>query len=483
MQPSDRRFQQISATCPLCDAKEIAYEFVVAGVAYSQCAACVLLFANPCPLPTSLIPTLETLAAVRQAVRLAPRYAGSQIRRAAIVGEVELSSIETLPVLSLAELEKESAPYDLVIALGGIERASDPHEFLQRIRGKLHDHGTLALLYPSVSSRAAVSQRDRWATFHQKIGYFFNPDTIQLLATRSGYGDFLSFVDAHETGNLVDGDMRKWFEMGALTLCRPVTRQNARLLSVIFPVYNERDTVEESLQRVLRKQIRDVQIEVIVVESNSTDGSREIVERYRDHPRVRVVYEDRPQGKGHAVRVGLQHAAGEVILFQDADLEYDVGDYDSLVTPLFELKRNFVLGSRHDALGQAWKIRSFEKQPGLSSVVNLAHLGFLWMFNTIYRQSLQDPFTMYKVFRRDCLYGLSFHCNRFDFDYEINIKLLRKGYQPIEIPVNYASRPFSEGKKVSFFRDPPTWVRAMLKLRNAPLYDLAEPGSGNDRLR
>jgi hypothetical protein len=103
-------------------------------------------------------------------------------------------------------------------------------------------------------------------------------------------------------------------------------------------------------------------------------------------------------------------------------------------------------------------------------MMNLAHLGLLTMFNTLYGQTLFDPFTMYKVFRRDCLHGLAFECNRFDFDYEINIKLIRKGYQPIELPVNYRSRGFGEGKKVAFFKDPPTWVKAMLKLRRSPLY-------------
>ena len=105
----------------------------------------------------------------------------------------------------------------------------------------------------------------------------------------------------------------------------------------------------------------------------------------------------------------------------------------------------------------------------------MAHVALLAMFNGLYKQSLRDPFTMYKVFRRDCLYGLTFECNRFDFDYEINIKLLRKGYRPLEIPVNYESRSFKEGKKVSFFRDPPTWVRAMLRLRRSPLYPSLNP--------
>jgi len=397
------------------------------------------------------------------ALRLAERYAGSRPLRTAIVGYIEDATVENLSVLSPASLENEDAPYDLIVVLGGIERAPVPYELLQRVKNKLHAHGVLALLYPSLSSRTALSRWDQWIAFHARLGFFFTPDTIQLLATRCGYGDFLSFVDARDVRAGDDRDVWRWFGAGALMLCRPLARQNTGLLSVIFPVYNERATVEESLQRVLRKDIPGVQIEIIIVENGSTDGSRDILERYRNHPRVRLVHEDVARGKGHAVRIGLQHASGEVILFQDADLEYDVEDYDALVAPLFEMKRNFVLGSRHDARGTGWKIRHFQDQPGLSAASNLAHRCLLSMFNSMYGQSLRDPFTMYKVFRRDCLYGLSFECNRFDFDYEITIKLIRKGYRPIELPVNYQSRSFREGKKVSFLRDPPTWIRASSK--------------------
>jgi hypothetical protein len=89
----------------------------------------------------------------------------------------------------------------------------------------------------------------------------------------------------------------------------------------------------------------------------------------------------------------------------------------------------------------------------------------------MYWQSLNDPFSMYKVFRRDCLYGLTFECNRFDFDFELVIKLLRKGYRPVEIPVNYRSRSLSEGKKVTVLGDPLTWLRALVRFRFQHLYE------------
>jgi len=253
---------------------------------------------------------------------------------------------------------------------------------------------------------------------------------------------------------------------------RPKPYPSTPLLSVIVPVYNERATVAELLDQVLAKSIEGVNIEVIAVESNSTDGSREIVRTYEKHPRVRVILEDKPRGKGFAVRTALQVAQGDVVLFQDADLEYDVNDYDALIAPILQHRSNFVLGSRHTETNSSWKIRSFVDSPALSAYFNFGHALLLWMFNVVYSQNLTDPFTMFKVFRRECLYGLRFECDRFDFDNEIVIKLLRKGYKPLELPVNYVSRSIQEGKKVTLFLDPLRWIRALLKFRKAPLYNL-----------
>ena len=226
----------------------------MAGVAYSRCRACSLLFANPTPPPAALPLTADARRMVGIALRLAERYAGSRPLRTAIVGYIEEPAVENLPVLSPANLENEDAPYDLIIVLGGIEQAPDPYELLQRIKNKLHAHGVLALFYPSLSSRTALLRWDQWIAFHARLGFFFTPDTIQLLATRCGYGDFLSFVDARDVRVGDDRDVRRWFETGALMLCRPLARQNTGLLSVIFPVYNERATVElDGVAQILEK--------------------------------------------------------------------------------------------------------------------------------------------------------------------------------------------------------------------------------------
>ena len=125
-----------------------------------------------------------------------------------------------------------------------------------------------------------------------------------------------------------------------------------------------------------------------------------------------------------------------------------------------------MLGSRH--LGD-WKLRRFSDQLALATLFNLGHLLFVTLLNVLYGQRLRDPFTMYKVFRRDCLHGLTFECNRFDFDFELVIKLIRAGYTPLELPVNYESRSLRDGKKVSILRDPPTWLWALIKFRCSPL--------------
>ena len=225
------------------------------------------------------------------------------------------------------------------------------------------------------------------------------------------------------------------------------------------------------MDRLIAKSIAGVNIEIVLVESNSTDGTREDAERYGAHPRVRLILQDRPRGKGNAVRAGLAASRGDVVLFQDADLEYDIDDYDDLVAPLLAYRRNFVIGSRHvvEGTGSGRSGSSTTRRRSQRSSTSATSF-FLGLFNFMYRQRLKDPFSMFKVFRRDCLHGLTFECNRFDFDFEIVIKLLRKGYRPLELPVNYRARSPSEGKKVTMLRDPLTWIRALMKFRWGPLY-------------
>lgn len=239
------------------------------------------------------------------------------------------------------------------------------------------------------------------------------------------------------------------------------------MLSVIVPIYNERNTAQAALDAITSKQIEGWKIEVVVVESNSTDGTREIVQEYGRLPHVRILLQERARGKGHAVRLGMENTSGDVILIQDADLEYDLADYEALLKPLQAGTHTFVLGSRHAT--HRWFIRKFDEQALHAFALNAGHWFFTALIDVSLGLTLRDPFTMYKVFRRECLAGLRFESNRFDFDWEILIKLVRKGHIPVEVPVRYTSRSFKEGKKVSMFRDPPGWIWAWLKYRFQPL--------------
>jgi glycosyltransferase involved in cell wall biosynthesis len=251
-------------------------------------------------------------------------------------------------------------------------------------------------------------------------------------------------------------------------------------VSIIIPVYNEAGTLATLLNRVWAQPLAHATKEIIIVESNSKDGSRQIVEEFlAQHPDplptpVRAIYEDEPKGKGHAVRRGLSAASGEILLIQDADLEYDVADYPDLIKPIVEGRTAFVIGSRH--MGpEGWKIRKFARGSLKAASMNLGGMLFHGFFNALYSSRLTDPTSMYKVFRADCLQGLTFTCNRFDFDFELVGKLLRAGFVPLEVPVSYKSRGFEEGKKIRIFRDPFTWVVAILKTRFRSVAAAAAP--------
>ena len=239
-------------------------------------------------------------------------------------------------------------------------------------------------------------------------------------------------------------------------------------VSIVMPVFNEAKTFADTFEHVYSAHVAGLDREIVIVESNSTDGSRELVRNVENRADVVVLYEDRPQGKGHAVRAGIAASTGDLILIQDADSEYDVGDYDIVLGPLLDLSATFVLGSRHLG-GGTWKIREFADQKWLSSIMNMAHESFTALTNGLYGTELRDPTTMYKVFRRDAYEGIRFTRDRFNFDWELVCKLVRRGHVPIEVPVNYRSRSYSEGKKVRFFRDPLTWLETIVASRYEPL--------------
>ncbi len=396
----------------------------------------------------------------------------------------------------------DSAPlaegsFDVCVFADVIEHTRDPLAAMTRAWDMLGAGGVLFVATPSLDSWSARWMKQNWMEFKTEHLFYFDSRTLESLLVRAGFEDVRiargrktlspGYVIAHfdrfpvpvisPLGRFARAMLPRVLlqqrvavvASGIDVMARkaahgPLDRRRARL-SVVMPVYNERATFTEVATQLVAKEIAGLELELVIVESNSSDGTREEVRRFEGHDRVMVVYEARPRGKGHAVRTGLQHATGDFILIQDADLEYDLNDYELLLEPLRTFRTAFVLGARHGMDGTTWKMRHFTDQVFLSQVMNFGHLFFTALFNVVYGQRLRDPFTMYKVFRRDCISGLTFESNRFDFDWELVGKLVRAGYTPLEIPVNYSSRSFKEGKKVSLWRDPFTYVRACLKYR------------------
>jgi len=244
-------------------------------------------------------------------------------------------------------------------------------------------------------------------------------------------------------------------------------------VSIVIPVYNEEKTVGILLDRVWKAKIPGVKKEIIIVESNSSDKSRGIVKRFVKNKRgVRLILENKPEGKGTAVRRGFKEASGDIILIQDADLEYDVRDYEKLIRPIIEGKTLFVLGSRHLDFngGNKWKIRNFKGKERLyASFMNWGGILLHTLFNILYGTKLTDPTTMYKVFHKKLLEEVNFVGKYFELDFEIVAKFVRLGYIPLEIPIKYKSRGNSEGKKVKLSRDVLKWLMTIIKFRFIPI--------------
>jgi len=207
--------------------------------------------------------------------------------------------------------------------------------------------------------------------------------------------------------------------------------------------------------------------EVIIVEGNSTDGTRDLVRRYEGRAGVKIVYEDRPRGKGAAVRAGLALATGNYLLVQDGDLEYDPADTAELLLPLRAGNADVVFGSRAMRHRQRWQYRQFqgiwERYYGL--LVNWGGLCYTELFNWLYGTRLTDGATMFKVFRAADIRSLTLRSDGFDYDWEISAKLAKRGLRFLEVPVFYKARSRAEGKKIRFWRDGWRVLVAILRYR------------------
>jgi hypothetical protein len=364
----------------------------------------------------------------------------------------------------------------VVILAELLESLADPHAVLSHLTGALPPETLFVITYTNADSMPARTMRRHWAQFFDHKSVFLSTGNLTALAADSGLVLKTQYPlpvtrTARYVGNIASRVMARP-ELSAVLEATPLGRLELPLrvgnrvavfgrrsgeasarekLSIVLPVYNEARYVADVIEAVLVKPLK-IDRELIVVESNSTDGTRAIVERFKGRPGVRLIFEDRPRGKGHAVRTGLAHVTGTIVLIQDADFEYDIDDYDALLEPLLQHKTSFVLGSRSLGLDD-WKVRKYDATPVRGLILNLGQLLFARTYSVLYQQRVTDVNTMFKVFRSECLDGLDLKSNGFELDIELACKLARNGHSPMEVPVNYVARGFAEGKKIRFWRD------------------------------
>jgi glycosyltransferase involved in cell wall biosynthesis len=226
-----------------------------------------------------------------------------------------------------------------------------------------------------------------------------------------------------------------------------------RLLSVIVPVFNERNTVAEIIRRMRAVTLPgDLGLEVLVVDDGSSDGTDKVLAALEDST-VRVVSHQTNHGKGAAIRTALGTIRGDLVLIQDADLEYDPDDWPRLIEPILKGKAQIVYGSRFTG-----------ERKNMFPSHWLGNRFLTLATNVLYRSTLSDMETCYKLFDRRVLAGITIRSARFDFEPEITAKVLRRGYRIYEVPISYAGREISEGKKISW-RDGVGAILAIVRYR------------------
>jgi glycosyltransferase involved in cell wall biosynthesis len=206
-------------------------------------------------------------------------------------------------------------------------------------------------------------------------------------------------------------------------------------LSVIIPVYNESESIQEILKRV---QSQKVAKEIIVVDDGSMDGTRDVLKKLNGKGGVRVILHEQNKGKGAAVRTGMSAAKGDVLLIQDADLEYDPRDIPHLLQPINEGIADVVYGSRF--LGGPRRATMYWHM--------IANKLLTFMTNILYDNILTDMETGYKVFRREVIEGMVLRANGFDFEPEFTAKILKRHYRIYEVPITFNPRDYTQGKKI-----------------------------------
>ena len=208
-------------------------------------------------------------------------------------------------------------------------------------------------------------------------------------------------------------------------------------LSVIIPAYNEKNTILEILKKIEEVPLNK---EIIIVDDGSTDGTRELLAQFNDSKNIHVYLHSKNKGKGMAIRTAIPHCSGNIIIIQDADLEYDPSDYLKLVDPFIDPKVKVIYGSRFLNSKNHHSYKRFYMGGRLLSLIT----------NILFAQKLTDEPTCYKVFDADFLKSIPLKCEKFEFCPEVTAKVAKKGIKIKEVPINYYPRTLDEGKKITW---------------------------------
>jgi glycosyltransferase involved in cell wall biosynthesis len=211
-----------------------------------------------------------------------------------------------------------------------------------------------------------------------------------------------------------------------------------RLLSIIVPVYNEEQTLLPLLKKVRSVKLFGLKKQILIVNDGSTDGTGRLLRKIR-FPGCQIFYHEKNRGKGAAIRTAIPHTRGDIVIIQDADLEYDPNDYKIVLSPILQGDADVVYGSRFLGIHRAFLFWHYVGNKILTTVTNL-------FYDTV----LTDMETCYKAFKGDILRSLKLRSNRFDFEPEVTAKVLKRGYKLFEVPISYHGRGFEEGKKITW---------------------------------
>ena len=223
---------------------------------------------------------------------------------------------------------------------------------------------------------------------------------------------------------------------------RPFVRSSMPItLSIIIPAFNEKNTIEELIRQIKMVVLEGIDKEILVVDDGSKDGTREILTRIPD---IRYIFHERNIGKGGAVKTGFRHSTGDIVIIQDADLEYDPEDYSAMIRPILDGRTEVVNGVRIQPDKDGRKHKSLYWMSWIGN--NL----ITWTTNLLYWNSAKEYEGCYKAFTRNLLTGLEIKTNNFDFDNELICKILKRGHTIVDVPIRYYPRNYEEGKKINW---------------------------------